>query len=49
MSVSVCLSLSVCMCVCLSVHRHIVGITRPIFTKFLCMLPMAVVGPPLAA
>jgi len=32
MSVSVCLS--VCMCVCLSVHDHIFGTTRPIFTKF---------------
>ena len=28
--------------VCLSVRDHIFGTTRPIFTKFLCMLPMAV-------
>jgi len=36
MSVSVCLSqcLSVCICVCVSVHDHIIGTTRPIFTKF---------------
>jgi len=32
MIVSVCLS--VCVCVCLSVHDHIFGTTRPIFTKF---------------
>jgi len=38
MSVSVC----VCLCVCLSVRDHIFGTTRPIFTKFLCELPMAV-------
>ena len=40
MSVSVCLS--VCLCVCVSVRDHIIGTTRPIFTKFLCMLRMAV-------
>ena len=34
--------LSVCLCVCLSVRDHISGTTRPIFTNFLCMLPMAV-------
>ena len=34
----VCLSV----CVCLSVREHISGTTRPIFTKFLCMLPMSV-------
>jgi len=28
--------------VCLSVHKDISGITRTIFTNFLCMLPMAV-------
>ena len=40
MSVSVCLS--VCVCACLSVRDNISGITRPIFTEFVCMLPMAV-------
>ena len=35
-------SLSVCVCVCLSVHGHIFGTRRPIFTKFLCVLPVAV-------
>ena len=29
-------------CVCLSVRDHIFGDTRPIFTNFLCVLPMAV-------
>jgi len=38
MSLSVCLSV----CVCLSVRDDISGTTRPIFTTFLCMLPMAV-------
>ena len=37
MSVSVCPSV----CVCLSIRDHILGTTCPIFTKFLCMLPMA--------
>jgi len=41
MSVSVCLCVFVCVCVCLSVHDLIVGTTRPIFSKFFCMLPMA--------
>ena len=36
------MSVSVCVCVCLFVLDHISGTTRPIFTKFLCMLPMAV-------
>jgi len=36
---SVCLS--VCVCACLSVHDHIFGTTHPIFTKFLCMILMA--------
>jgi len=40
--VSVCVSLCVCVCVCLSVRDHIFGNTRPIFTNFLCMLPMTV-------
>ena len=40
MNVSVCLSVSVC--VCLSVRDHISGTTRPVFNKFMCMLPMAV-------
>ena len=49
MSVSVCLSvclsvscLSVCVYLCLSVRDHISGTTRPIFTNFLCLFPMAV-------
>jgi len=32
----------VCVSVCLSVRDHIFGTARPIFTNFLCMLPMAV-------
>jgi len=39
---SIVMSVFVCVCVCLSVRDHISGTTRPIFTKFLCMLPMAV-------
>ena len=44
MSVSVCMyvCLSVYVCVCLSVRDHIFGTTRPIFTNFTCMLPVAV-------
>jgi len=34
--------MSVSVGVCLSVREHISGTTRLIFTKFLCMLPMAV-------
>ena len=34
----VCLSV----CVCLSVRDHVFGSTRPIFTSFLCVLPVAV-------
>jgi len=53
MSVSVCVCVCVCVCVfecvCVSVRDHIFGTARPIFTKFLSVLPMAVVGPPLAA
>ena len=41
MSVSVCAHVCLCLCV-LSVRDQIFGITRPIFTNFLCMLPMAV-------
>jgi len=37
---SVCLS--VCVSVCVFVRDHIFGTTRPIFTNFLCMLPVAV-------
>jgi len=33
---------SVCLSLCLSANDHIFGTTRPIFTNFLCMLPMAV-------
>ena len=38
---SIVMSVSVCACVRLSVRDHIFGTTRPIFTKFLCMLPVA--------
>ena len=31
----------VCLSVCSSVREHISGTTCPIFTKFLCMLPMS--------
>ena len=34
--------LLVCVCVRLLVHSHNSRTTRPIFTKFLCMLPVAV-------
>ena len=33
---------SVCVYVCLSVREDISGTIRAVFTKFLCMLPMAV-------
>jgi len=33
------MTVSVCLCVCLSVHECVSGITRPIFTKFVCLLP----------
>ena len=33
----------VCVCVCLSVREHISGTAGPIFTKFLCRSPVAVV------
>ena len=36
------MSVSVCVCVFFSVRDHIFGTARPIFTEFLCMLPMAV-------
>ena len=36
------MNVSVCV---LSVRDHIYGTTRPIFTKFLCMLSMAVARP----
>jgi len=32
----------VCVCVCFSVRDHIFRTKRPIFTKFLCTVPMAV-------
>jgi len=35
--------LSVCVSVCLSVRDHIFRTTRPIFTNFLCLLPVAMV------
>jgi len=31
--VSLCISVCVCVCVCLSVHDHVFGTARPIFTK----------------
>jgi len=34
--------LSVCLSVCLSARQHISGTARPTFTRFLCMLPVAV-------
>jgi len=40
---SIVMSVSVCLCACLSVLEHIFRTTRPILTKFLRMLPMAVV------
>jgi len=40
MTVSVCLSL--CLSVCMFVRDHISGTTEPIFSKYFCMLPMAV-------
>ena len=41
-----CVNVSVC---CLSVREHISGTTRPIFSRFLCILPAAAcLGPPLA-
>jgi len=42
MSVSVCQCVCLCMCVCLSVRDLVFGTARPIFTKFLCVLPTAV-------
>ena len=36
------ISVSVCLCVCLYVRDHISGTTRPIFTNFLRIFPMAV-------
>jgi len=35
-------TVSVCLCALLSVRDHIFGTTRPIFTKLLCIVPMAV-------
>ena len=46
---SIVMSVSVSVCVYLSVRDPIFGITHPIFTTFLCMLPMAVAQSPLAA
>jgi len=39
---SIAMSMSVSASVCLSFHEHISGTTCPIFTKFLCMLDIAV-------
>ena len=44
-SLCIVMSTSVCVCVYLSVRENISGTTRAIFTKFLCMLPMAVSRP----
>jgi len=38
---SIVMSVSVCLCVCVSARDDIFGTTRPIPTKFLCMLPVA--------
>ena len=38
----VCVSQCVCLCICLLVREHISRTARAIFTKFLCMLPIAV-------
>jgi len=42
MSVCVCVCVCVSVCVYLFARDHIFGTTRPIFIKFLCMLPVAV-------
>jgi len=34
--------MTVSVCVCVFVCKDICGNTRPVFTKFLCVLPMAV-------
>jgi len=41
-----CLFVCMCVFVFLSVHRHIPRTTCPIFTQFLCMLPMAMARSP---
>jgi len=42
---SIVMSVSVCVCVYLSVRDNIFGISHPVFTKFLCMLSMALPQP----
>jgi len=37
-----------CLIDCLFVRKHMSGTTLPIFTNFLCMLPVALRGPPVA-
>ena len=39
---SIVMRVSVCVCVCVFVRDHIFGTTRPIFTIFLCVLPIDV-------
>ena len=41
-SIVISICLFVCLSVCLSVREHIFGTTCPIFTNFLCILPMVV-------
>jgi len=44
------IAMSVSVCVCLSVHDHIFGTTRPIFTEIFCACPpWPWLGPLLAA
>jgi len=43
---SIVMSVSVCLSVCVFVRDHIFGTTRPIFTKSLCLLPVAVARSP---
>ena len=37
------MSMSVCLSVCLSVHNHILGTTRPIFTQFFMLVTCGIV------
>jgi len=42
---SMCVSELVCLCVYVSVRDHIFRTACPIFTNFLCLLPMAMAQP----